>query len=317
MIMNVEGRTRAAACKEIDLVYAGRERSERWYAWWSVCGTLTGTMAAGLIAVFEGGVEPFFVFLSLFFLVITGFGVSAGLHRYFSHYSYAAKRPFQVALAVLGIASAQGYFIRWVFDHRIHHRYTDMPGDPHSPYFRGETELSRIGGLLHAHFGWLLRGRSVLAGRVVGDLASDPVMTALDRQSPAIALVGVLVAALIGWSFEPSAMGFLKGALWGGPVRMFLLNHIVWSVNSIGHSVGSKVEGVRSQARNNALLGFLAFGDGWHANHHLSPLSARHGWQKGALDLSWTVLRLLERIGWVYNLRDACERGEKRQQPDS
>jgi stearoyl-CoA desaturase (Delta-9 desaturase) len=289
---------------DVTLAYANRALGEQIYAWWSVLGTFVCASLAITDTVRARHFSLALLTLCVGFLLLTGFGVSAGLHRYFTHRSFKATRAFSVALAVLGIASAQGYFLRWIYDHRIHHRLTDAPGDPHSPYFFGPKQLHGCSGLLHAHFLWLFRHRESVKSEVIADHAGDGVMVALDRYSPLIVLAGVLLPGAFALLIDCSAAMFLKGALWGGPVRMFLLNHIVWGVNSIGHRFGGRALGASGEARNNALLGLLAFGDGWHANHHLSPTSARHGRVWYQIDISWIVLVLLARLGLVSALRD-------------
>lgn len=283
--------------------YAERASFEYAYSWWQVVGTLGGTVLALTLAGRDEGVQVAYLWMAIAGVVVTGLGVTLGLHRLYSHRSFRARRPLELSLFVLGTAAGQGYPIRWVYDHRIHHRFTDVPGDPHSPCWRGEHRLRPIHGFLHAHFLWLFRVREPVQGDVVRDLADDATLVALDRAAPLIVATGLLVPGLIGALVESSPMGFLRGVLWGGTVRMFLLNHFTWSVNSVCHMLGEKPAGLANEARNNPLVGILALGEGWHGNHHLDPSSARHGWRWYEVDFTWVVLRILENVGVINSVR--------------
>lgn len=288
---------------DVSAIYAQRRIAEFCYALFAIFGTAAGTVCAVVIAAVQGGLDPFYIWLCSVMLVATGFGVSLGLHRFFSHHSFTTNPSFRLALAILGIASGQGYLIRWVHDHRVHHRYADTSGDPHSPYWYGSRPLNAACGLLHAHFLWLLRRRPDVQARYVRDFSSDKHMVFIDRMSPLIVLVGILAPGSISLLVEPTVMGFAKGCLWGGFVRMFLMNHITWAVNSFGHRFGSRPNGATSFARNNVVLGVLAFGDGWHANHHLAPSAARHGLNRQQFDLNWLVLSALLKLRIVTSVR--------------
>lgn len=273
------------------------------YSWWQVGGSALGTFLAIAMHVQEGETDPTFLTLAIAGAVLTGLGVTVGLHRLFSHRAFRARRPLELALFILGTAAGQGYPIRWVYDHRIHHRHTDTPGDPHSPVWWGSCRLGAVSGFLHAHCLWLFRPRAAVDGHVVRDLAEDGVLVRLDQAAPLIVLAGLLLPGCLGAIVEPTPMGFLKGALWGGAVRMFLLNHVTWSVNSVCHTLGVKPDGLPNEARNNPLVGLLALGEGWHGNHHLDPSSARHGWRWYQVDITWGVLRVLEAIGLIDGVR--------------
>lgn len=290
-------------CRALDICYSRRRFAEAAYAWWSVAGTLATAAIAVTWAWREGSIPSSSVMLCATMLVLTGLGVSAGLHRHFSHNAFSATPRVRRVLAVLGIASGQGYFIRWVHDHRVHHNHTDRPGDPHSPYFALRMPMHWSKGLAHAHFLWLLRARQPVDSGRVRDLATNDGMVTLDRLSPWIVLAGVVIPGAISLVLEAGTLSFFRGVLWGGCVRMFLLNHIVWGVNSFGHRFGTRLPEDRCMARNNVLLGVIAFGDGWHANHHRAPFSARHGWTWWQVDVSWYLIRLLTTFGWVSNVR--------------
>lgn len=283
--------------------YANRRREEHTYSWWQTGGTSAGVFAALLLHVREVDIAPGFYMLAVVGAVLTGFGVTMGLHRLYSHQSFRARRPLALALFVLGTAAGQGYPIRWIYDHRVHHRYTDVPGDPHSPLWWGSRRLGLAAGFLHAHCLWLFRERMPLDGRIVKDIAGDQTLVRIDRVAPLIVVCGLLLPGFLGLVIEPAPVGFVKGVLWGGLVRMFLLNHVTWSVNSVCHMVGGRPSGLSNQARNNPVVGILALGEGWHGNHHLDPSSARHGWRWYQFDFTWYVLRLLQSLGLISSVR--------------
>lgn len=257
---------------------------------------------AGLVwAVLDGAAMHHWVVFAVW-LYLSTIGITAGLHRLFSHRSFVAARPLELALAVLGTTAGQDFFLRWIYVHRLHHRYTDQPGDPHSPWFDGERSLGVVEGLLHAHNGWLFRREPAVRPELIRDLLRDPALVAVDRWSPAILAVGVLLPGLIALVFEPTPVAFGKGVLIGGFLRLFVMYQLGWGVNSFGHRFGRRLDGQQHHARNNAALGLLAFGDGWHANHHEHPGSARHGFGT-QVDVTWWTLVLFERLGWVRSLR--------------
>ncbi len=271
------------------------------YVFFMLGVTTVATAIAIWLAVAEG-LELFFVVLTVVYLAITTFGVTGGLHRYFSHKSFRCKRWLEIVLALLGTLAGQDFFIRWIYVHRVHHRYTDQPGDPHSPWYDGEKRLGVVRGLIHAHNGWLFRPEPAVVPSVVPDLLRDPVLVAIDRLSPLITLAGVILPGLIALLYEPSLHAFMLGVLWAGFVRLFIMYHVSWGVNSFGHRFGGKVPDQTHNARNNPLLGILTFGDGWHANHHEFAASARHGF--GAqLDITYLILCAMAKLGWVWDLR--------------
>src|SRR4051795_6166628 len=174
--------------------------------------------------------------------VLTGFGVTVGFHRMLTHRSFQTSKPVEYLFAALGSMSVQGPVIHWVADHRKHHAHTDEDGDPHSPHVGvGKGIKGALRGLLHAHVGWLLseQGR---AGRKKNarDLVEDPGMRWINRNFPLFVLAGLVLPGLIGFALTGTLAGALTGALWGGLVRIFLLHHITWSINSVCHFFGTR-----------------------------------------------------------------------------
>jgi stearoyl-CoA desaturase (delta-9 desaturase) len=238
--------------------------------------------------------------LAVFFYLLTGFGVTAGFHRCLTHRSFTARPALRAALAIAGSLSFQGDVIGWVAVHRRHHAFSDRPGDPHSPYRYGTGPAGQLRGVLHAHVGWLLSHDPTSKQAYAPDLLADPVMRAISSAFPALCAVSLAVPFGIGW-----AIGGLRGALlallWAGLVRIFLLQHVTWSVNSLCHVLGSRPFTTRRHDRATNLwpLAVLSFGESWHNMHHSDPTCARHGVDRGQLDLSAELIRVFERAGWA------------------
>ena len=184
------------------------------------------------------GWNDIFVFLVLY--VLTGFGVTVGFHRLLTHRAFKTTRPIRAALAILGSAAIEGPVISWVADHRKHHAFADREGDPHSPHVdHGHGWRGALRGLLHAHVGWLFihthRGRRT---RYAPDLLADPVVSWVDRTFLVWAFGGLLAAFGLGWLFGGRLRDGLTGLLWGGAVRMLVVHHVTYSINSLCHFFG-------------------------------------------------------------------------------
>lgn len=233
---------------------------------------------------------------------MVGLGLALGYHRLLSHASFETSRPVRYALAVLGTMSGQGLFFNWIADHRLHHAHTDAPGDPHSPHWCDRQELSGLAGLMHAHVGWMFRPRRGGLELLIPDLTADAGMRMIDRLSPLIVLGGLALPPFVVLLGGATATDAAAAFLWGGPVRMFVLNHTTWCVNSIGHAHGPQHFESRDQSRDHPVLAWLAFGDGWHNGHHAFPRSARHGLVRGQFDPCYEVIKLMARLGLAWNV---------------
>lgn len=212
------------------------------------------------------------------------FFVTAGYHRYFSHRAFRTSRAFQLVLAVGAQCSVQKGVLWWAGHHRDHHRFSDGPGDVHSP----------ARGFWWSHVGWFLsRGREATPLARVRDLARFPELRWLDRWhfAPPL-LLGAGLAAIGGARLVG---GWLLG--------LFLLHHATFTINSLAHLWGTRPWATGDDSRNNALLALLTFGEGWHNNHHRWPSSARQGLRGWQLDVTWLLLGLLARLGVVWDLR--------------
>ncbi len=237
--------------------------------------------------------------------VATGFGVAVGLHRHITHGSFKAVRWLRVTLAVAGSLSMEGAIIQWVADHRRHHAYADREGDPHSPWRYGTTVAGLAKGLFFAHCGWLFRRQSTNRARVAPDLIADRDISRVDRLFPTLAVVSVLAPPVLGGLLTWSWYGALTAFFWASLVRIALLHHVTWSINSICHVYGQRPFATRAddRAANFWPLAIISFGESWHNSHHADPTCARHGVLRGQLDPSARLIRLLEKAGWVFDVR--------------
>jgi stearoyl-CoA desaturase (delta-9 desaturase) len=234
-----------------------------------------------------------------------GLGITVGFHRLLTHRSFQTKPWLRGLLAILGSMAIEGPVISWVADHRKHHAYSDRLGDPHSPHVdHGRGLRGALRGLLHAHVGWLFdhtqRGHRE---RFAPDLLADPVVSFVDRTFFLWAALGLLIPLLLGLLLGGSANAALDGLLWGGAVRLFLLHHVTYSINSLCHFFGRRRFATDDRSRNLAWLAPLSFGEAWHNNHHAFPTSAVHGMGPRELDLSALLIAGLERIGLVWDVR--------------
>lgn len=259
----------------------------------------------GAVAYFWGnGLTTLDLVLFAVFYLLTGMGVTVGYHRLFSHMSFRAVPWLRATLGVLGCMAVQGPVAGWVADHRKHHRFSDRDGDPHSPHlFDDHGLLGTLGGLWYAHVGWLFRPRDAEAETYAPDLLKDPVIGTLDRLYGVWLLLSLTLPALLAYALTLRPEAALGAFLFVGLGRVFLLHHVTWSVNSICHTFGSRPFRTKDQSRNNAVVGLLGMGEGWHNNHHAFPASARHGLEPGQFDLSWEIIRLFRRLGWVHEVR--------------
>jgi stearoyl-CoA desaturase (Delta-9 desaturase) len=233
---------------------------------------------------------------------LTGLGITVGFHRLFTHRSFKTTRTMRALLAVLGSMAVEGPLIDWVATHRKHHRFSDHPGDPHSPHtddapgWRGALR-----GLGHAHVGWIFRGKDIAnPARYAKDLLADRDLRFISRTFPLWVAVGLAVPFGLGVALTGTLAGGLTGLLWGGAVRIFLLHHVTFSINSLCHFFGRRPFATRDQSRNLAWLAPLAFGEAWHNNHHAFPTSARHGLSRWQLDPGAWLISGLERchLAW-------------------
>ncbi len=233
----------------------------------------------------------------------TGLGVTVGFHRHFTHKSFKATRPMKVALAITGSLAFQGSIVSWVADHRRHHAFSDKEGDPHSPWLFGTGPLAIARGFWHAHMGWLFDRDKTNARRFAPDLLADRDITAVDKRFVLLTVASLALPALVGGLLSWSWWGALTALLWGGLVRVGLLHHVTWSINSICHMFGNRPFATRDRSANVWWLALLSFGESWHNLHHADPTCARHGVRRGQIDVSARLVWIFERLGWVHSVR--------------
>ncbi|MEU9843909.1 acyl-CoA desaturase [Actinomadura sp. NPDC048032] len=240
-----------------------------------------------------------------FLYPLNAIGITVGYHRHFTHGGFKAKRWLRIALAILGGQAMHGSVIRWVADHRRHHKYADQEGDPHSPWAYGPGVWGLTKGLYHAHMGWLFGKERTSRGKYAPDLLKDRDIRflSLDPVYAVIVLSTFLVpmglGALLTWSWH----GAVTALFWGGVMRVFVGDHITFSINSICHVFGKEDFRTRDRARNVWWLAIPSFGESWHNLHHADPTCARHGVLKGQIDISARVIWVFERLGWVWDVR--------------
>jgi stearoyl-CoA desaturase (delta-9 desaturase) len=239
------------------------------------------------------------------FYVITCLGVTLGYHRMFTHRSFEASRPFRAIIAVLGSMAVEGSVIRWVADHRKHHAFTDQHGDPHSPHLSGPGFWGGVKGLWHAHMGWLFETVGTAdRERFAPDLMKDHSLRVIDKLFPLWITLTFAIPFALGWIIGGGLGSALTALLWGGFVRVFLLHHVTWSINSICHFFGRKRFAIEDESRNVFWLAPLSMGEAWHHNHHAFPTSAFHGlktWER-LTDPTGLVIAALEKLGLVWNV---------------
>ena len=235
--------------------------------------------------------------------LITAVGVTVGYHRYFTHRSFRTNRVVQAMLGIFGSMALEGSILKWTAMHRCHHQHSDKELDPHSPHHHGSGFWGVLRGMFHAHVGWIFIGDPKNLSRYVPDLHADRMIRILSKLWTVWALIGLLLPALIGGLVTMSWTGAFLGLLWGGLARVFLVHHVTWSVNSVCHMWGSRPYKSHDHSRNNFVVGVLGLGEGWHNNHHAFPTSARHGLKWWQIDISWWIIKTMEKLGLAWDVK--------------
>ena len=268
---------------------------------------LLAVLASGFV-LWGDGLSWRDVVISSVMYAVTGHGITVGFHRYFTHGSFKAGTRLRVALAIAGSMAIEGPVTRWVADHRRHHAFSDKEGDPHSPWRYGTTFWALCKGLWHAHVGWLFDVEQTDQQRFAPDLLADPAVQGVNRLFPVWVAVSLALPALVGGAWAAAVGdGFWYGAatafFWGSLVRVAVLHHVTWSINSICHAFGDKPFQTRDQSRNVWPLALISMGESWHNLHHADPTAARHGVDRWQFDSSAELIRGFERLGWAHDVR--------------
>lgn len=248
-------------------------------------------------------VHLFDVVLGVLLYVVTSFGVTVGFHRLFTHRSFRSNRALKIVLATAGSMALEGSVISWVATHRRHHAYSDRPGDPHSPHRYGSGVVAQVRGFAFAHVGWLFRSDPTSSEHFAPDLLSDRDLVIISRLFPLLAIISLALPFALGWGMSGTVGGAVTALVWAGLVRMALLHHMSWSVNSVCHMFGRRPFKSRDRSTNFAPLAILSMGESWHNFHHACPSSARHGALPHQVDPSAGLIRLFERAGWATHVR--------------
>jgi stearoyl-CoA desaturase (delta-9 desaturase) len=283
-------------------------RAQQWvHALAIVFIPLLGCIAAMLLAS-RVGISLVDIGLCLGMYILTMTGITVGFHRHFAHHSFSSSVPLRVVLAVLGCMACQGPLIYWVSNHRRHHRYPDQPGDPHSPYFKGDKRVSRLKGLLHAHGGWTLQHDLTNPIVFAKDLLRDPLIVQINRLYYAWVGLSLTLPIILGVLLTNTWMGGLSGFLWGGMVRLFVSYHLTNSINSITHAFGKRLFDTPDYSTNNVWLALPTLGEAWHNNHHAYPSMAvfsRRWWQ---IDVGGWLIQGLVAMGLVWDIKTNSRR---------
>jgi stearoyl-CoA desaturase (Delta-9 desaturase) len=265
---------------------------------------LIGLIAA-IVLLWNRAIGPLELGLMVGLYVITCLGVTLGFHRLFTHRAFETSRSFRAVVAVIGSMAVQGSVIKWVADHRKHHAFTDQEGDPHSPHLSGPGLAGAVKGLWHAHMGWLFESVGTAdENRFAPDLVKDHALRVIDKLFGLWVALSFAIPFALGWVIGGGVGTALTAVLWGGLVRVFLLHHVTWSINSVCHFFGRRRFDVEDQSRNVFWLAPFSMGEAWHHNHHAFPTSAFHGlrlWEKLA-DPTGLLIALFERLGLVWNV---------------
>ncbi len=249
---------------------------------------------AAIALAFRNGMPLEIHLATLFMGAATGLAVTLGFHRLFVHHSFKTHAPVAWLLAILGCMAGQASLLFWVCVHRQHHRHSDRLGDPHSP---------RLFGLWFSHAGWQIHHRYTYDPREVRDLLRRTDLVWIDRYAFFWYLLGLLLPALACGAALGTWEGALMGFLWGGLYRHFVVQHLTYLVNSMGHVWGTQDHATGDGSRNSLLVGTLAGGEGWHNNHHAFPYSARHGLLWWQVDATWYVIWVMSRLGLAWDVR--------------
>ncbi len=263
---------------------------------------IIGTIAAfAFLFVRPFGWLEFSLLFSLW--LITGLGVTVGYHRLFTHRTFKAKPWVAWALAITGSMAAQGGVVSWVALHRRHHEYSDREGDPHSPNLSGGGLRGALRGLAHSHFLWMHRHEYPNVVHYAPDLIKDRGLVRIARLYYYWVGLGLLIPTVIGGVVTISWTGAVSGLLWGGLVRIFVLEHIVWAINSFLHMFGTRPYESRENSHNGGVFALVTLGESWHNNHHAFPESPAFGLNWYRLDPGFWLIKTLAALGLAWDLK--------------
>ena len=256
-------------------------------------------LVLGVILLWGDGVHLRDVVLAVVLYALVGHGVTIGYHRLLAHKAFTACRPLKLALVSLGSMAFEGGPIGWVASHRRHHVFSDTAADPHSPQHHGGGVGGQLKGLWHAHVGWLFTARGTSLRRHAADLLADRDIVVINALFPMWCVLSLAVPFGVGWLLGGTVGAAFSALLWAGLVRVFVLHHATWSINSLCHMFGQRPFASKDRSANVAALAILSMGESWHNGHHAFPRSARHGLLPGQWDSSALLIGVFERMSWV------------------
>lgn len=283
-------------------------------------------LGAGVWLYLREGIRPLDVGLLVGMYLLTMVGIELGFHRLFSHRAFETTRPLAALLLISGSMAGQGSMLLWTAIHRWHHAHTDVPGDLHSPTFGRRGLWQRLRGVFWAQFLWYLEipalptfdgfiqrharalehaedGQERRFAQTLRDLLRDEWLVRLSGYQGLWVLLGLALPAAVGGLATGSWAGAWRGLVWGGFVRFFIVQQVTFAINTVTHTVGTQPLRTRDNSRNNALMGLLTLGAGWHNNHHAFPGSAFTDFRWWQVDVSGLLIRLLARLGWAWDVR--------------
>ncbi|MBI5106767.1 MAG: fatty acid desaturase [Solirubrobacterales bacterium] len=261
---------------------------------------------AAIVLLWDEWVGPAELIMLFVGYVITGIGITVGFHRMLTHRAFQTSKPVEYVFAVLGSMAMEGPLDHWVADHRKHHAHTDQEGDPHSPHVGHDGGVKgALQGLLHAHMGWLVtESGSNERALYARDLMDDKGMRLISKNFHLLVTISLAIPFGLGYLIGGDLKSALMGLLWGGLVRIFLLQHLTFSINSICHFFGRRRFATEDRSTNVVWLALPTFGEAWHHNHHAFPRSATHGLRRWelAMDPGAWVIKVMEKLGLVWNV---------------
>ncbi len=262
-----------------------------------------GFVIALILVIGGNPIEPLDLELFLGMWFVSGIGITVGFHRHFAHKGFKTNTPVKVIVTIMGCMAAQGPLIYWVSLHRRHHENSDQIGDPHSPHLEKEGRLKLFRGLWSAHIRWMFNHEFPNPIHYAPDLIRDRTISWVNRHYFIWLLLGLIIPTLMGGVLRGSWNGAFNGFLWGGLVRLFLTENLIWSINSITHVYGRRLFNTKEQSTNNIWLAIPTLGEAWHNNHHAFPNSAKFGLKWWQVDLGYWVIRVMEVLGLAWDVK--------------
>ena len=256
----------------------------------------------GVVRFWGRGIHLRDLLLAAVLYLLIGHGISVGFHRLLAHGSFIARRPLKLVLVSLGSMAYEGGPIGWVANHRQHHVFADTAADPHSPQLHGGGVRGQLKGLCHAHLGWLFTAQRTPSERRAVDLLADRDIVVIDRLFPVFCVVSLALPFGLGWLLGGTLGAALSALFWAGLVRVCVLHHATWSINSVCHMFGRRPFATKDRSSNVAALAIVSMGESWHNGHHAFPRSARHGLLRGQWDSSAVLIHAFERMTLLHDV---------------